>query len=89
MFTLKIDEILEKKGKTRYWLSKQCGVAQNNFAKICNNETISIKFDILEKICAALECTPNDILVSDDPTVSRLISYAVEFNSLNKKGDSE
>lgn len=57
-----IDEILEKENKTRYWLSKQINITYQNLCNIADNKTASIKFDILEKICLALKCTPNDIL---------------------------
>lgn len=57
-----IDEILEKQNKSRYWLSKEIGYTYPSLMKLCNNETDSIKFDVLEKICIALGCTPNDIL---------------------------
>lgn len=60
---LQIDEILRQKNKTRYWLSKQINVTYPNIVKLCNNETNSIKFDILERICKTLVCTPNDILI--------------------------
>lgn len=58
-----VDELLEKKGKSRYWLSKQTGITYANISRLCNNETVSIKFAILEKICVVLECSPNDILI--------------------------
>jgi putative transcriptional regulator len=58
-----IDELLESKNKTRYWLAKETGVAYPNIMKLCNNETESIKFDILEKICTVLDCGINDILL--------------------------
>jgi putative transcriptional regulator len=58
---INIDEILKQQGKTRYWLSKQIGFTYPNLVKLCNNETSSIRFDILYKICIALNCTPNDI----------------------------
>ena len=57
-----IDELLSKKGKTRYWLSTQTGITYPNIYKLAGNKTISLKFDLLEKICIALECTPSDIL---------------------------
>jgi putative transcriptional regulator len=57
-----IDKILDNKGKTRYWLAKEVGITYPNLVKLCNNKTESIKFDILNKICNKLECTPNDIL---------------------------
>lgn len=43
--------------------------------KIYDGDTTRIDFDTLEAICKILECTPNDIIVSDDPTVSRLLLY--------------
>jgi putative transcriptional regulator len=56
-----IDELLIKKNKTRYWLSKKIGITYPNLCKLCNNKTTSIKFEFLEKLCDVLECTPNDI----------------------------
>lgn len=58
---LQVLEILNKKGKTKYWLYKQMGMSYQNFNKMVNNETKSIKFDNLEALCQILECTPNDI----------------------------
>ena len=54
------------------------GFIKNQFAKKCkigypaacalyNGITTSNRFDTLEAICKTLNCTPNDILVSDDP----------------------
>ena len=53
--------ILDEKGKTKYWLYIQLGLSYQNFNKIVNNQTISIKFDNLKAICDILECTPNDL----------------------------
>lgn len=90
MLTLKINEILKDKGKTPYWLSKQTGISPNNMGKICNGETTNIRFDTMEKICKALECTPNDIIISDDPKMKRLFAYYTKVNELSQKdGTSE
>lgn len=59
---VKINELLEEKQKTRYWLAKEIGMTHQNLTKLANNQTESIKFDNLEKICDILECSPNDIL---------------------------
>ncbi len=61
-----IDEILKTQNKTRYWLSKEINFTYPNLMKLCNNETISIRFDVLEKICNVLNCSPNDILKIGD-----------------------
>lgn len=63
---IKINEILEKQGKSRYWLSKEVGMTHQSLTKIARNDTASISFENLEKICKALNCTPNDILGWDD-----------------------
>lgn len=57
----RIKEILEQKGKTRYWLYMQLGLSYQNFNKIINNQTTSIKFENLKALCDILECTPNDL----------------------------
>lgn len=75
MLSLKINEILAEQGKTPYWLGKQTGISQNNIGKICNGETSTIRFDTLEKICKALNCSINDIFISDDPQLKRLLAY--------------
>ena len=59
---LQIDELLRQNNKTRYWLANEINMGYPNLMKLCNNETDSIHFDILENICKALNCTPNDIL---------------------------
>ena len=46
---LRILEILQSKDKTKYWLYKQMGMSYQNFSKMVNNETKSIKFDNLDK----------------------------------------
>lgn len=59
---LTIDEVLHKKGRTKYWLSQQTGITQTNLGKLVNNKTNSIRFDNLEKICEVLECDIADVL---------------------------
>ena len=58
---LRILDILKEKGKSKYWLYIQLGLSYQNFNKIVNNQTQSIKFENLKAICDILECTPNDL----------------------------
>jgi len=89
MLSLRINEILDQQGKTPYWLGKQTGISQNNIGKICNGETSTIRFETLEKICIALNCSINDLFVADDPQMQRLLAYASMFKKLQKdKGDT-
>lgn len=68
---LKVLEILNERNKTKYWLYKQMGMSYQNFNKMINNETKSIRFENLEALCQILECTPNDIFEYDKDLVIR------------------
>ena len=61
MIKLNVLELLEKKGKTKYWLYKQLGMSYQNFNKMVNNETKSIRYENIETICLLLDCTPNEL----------------------------
>ena len=61
MIKLKVLDLLEKKGRTKYWLYKQLGMSYQNFSKMVNNETKSIRYENIETICLLLECTPNEL----------------------------
>ena len=61
MIKLRIHEILKEKRLTKYWLQKQSGISYQNLSKIINNETTSIHFENIEKLCHALHCSPNDL----------------------------
>ena len=57
-----IREFLDKNNKSVYWLANKTGIHNNNLTKMINNETSSIRFENIEKICDVFNCTPNDIL---------------------------
>lgn len=63
---INIDLQLKKKNKTRYWLAKEINITYQNLTNLCEGKTSSVKFSIIEKICNALNCTPNDIFVIQD-----------------------
>ena len=58
---LRIQEILNEKGKSKYWLYMQLGLSYQNFNRMLNNQTKSIRFENLKALCDILECTPNDL----------------------------
>lgn len=62
MIRITLDEILAIKGKTKYWLAKETDINYQTLLLLQQNKTISIRFETLEKICIALDCTPNDII---------------------------
>ena len=63
MITLNVLSLLEKHGKTKYWLYKQLGMSYQNFSKMVNNQTKSIRYENIETMCLLLNCTPNDLFV--------------------------
>lgn len=65
MVRLQVVSLLEKKGKSKYWLYKQLGMSYQNFSRMINNETKSIKYERMEALCQILECTPNDLFELD------------------------
>ena len=62
MIRLRAKELLEQKGKTKYWLYKQLGMSYQNFSRMIDNETKSIKYDNIKAMCLIFDCTPNDLL---------------------------
>ncbi len=68
MVILNALELLEKKGKTKYWLYHQLGMSYQNFNKMINNETKSIRYENIEALCQLLDCTPNELFrFADEP----------------------
>lgn len=65
MVRLQVIPLLEKKGKTKYWLYKQLGMSYQNFSRMIQNETKSIKYERIEALYQILECTPNELFELD------------------------
>lgn len=61
MIRLRILDILEEQNHTKYWLYKQMDLSYQNFNRIVNNETTSIRFDNLEKLCTILQCSLDEL----------------------------
>ena len=66
MIKLNVLSMLQKHGKTKYWLYKQLGMSYQNFNRMINNETKSIRYETLDAMCAIFDCTPNDLLLYED-----------------------
>lgn len=69
MISLRVREILTEQNKTAYWLAKTTGISQNHIGRMCNGETTMIRFDIMEKLCQALDCSIADLFETDDPNI--------------------
>ncbi len=56
----KLFHILVDRNLTGAKLSEMSGVAQSTITKLRRNEVVQT--DVIEKICAALDCQPGDIM---------------------------
>ena len=62
MITVRLKELLEEKQLTRYWLAKTTEIAYPTIDRYYKNEIVRYDSYVLNKICQALDCTPNDLL---------------------------
>ena len=68
MVKLRILEILESQNHTKYWLFKQLDLSYQNFNRMVNNETSSIRFENLDKLSTILNCPVGDLIEKvEDP----------------------
>ena len=61
MVRLRILEILEEQGKTRYWLNKRMDMHYVSFKKMIENRTDSIHFETLDKLSTLLNVPVGDL----------------------------
>ena len=65
MIRLRALELLEKNGKTKYWLYKQMGMSYQNFSRMIHNQTKSIQYENIEALCVVFSVTPNELFEFD------------------------
>jgi len=79
---LNIKSKVDEKGLNKHQFSK---LIQLGYVATCNlyeGKTERIYFDTLENICKVLECSPNDILMSDDPQMKKLLTNSKSDTTL-------
>ena len=60
---IRIDDLLEQRGKSAYWLAHQVGITEAGLHKVRHGKVKAITIDLLNRLCDALECEPGDVLV--------------------------
>lgn len=67
MIEIRLKELLEAHGRSRYWLANETGVEYNTLMRIERaGPRNRIELRVLDEICRVLECQPGDILVRVD-----------------------
>ena len=62
MIYIRVKEILKIQKKSKYWFIKNMGGSYQSLSNLMNNNTDSIHFDTLEKLCDVLDCEPGEII---------------------------
>ncbi len=60
---MNVQELLESRHKSRYWLVKHMQTTYKTVNKICDNSLTGLQLETIEKLCTLLECTPNDLFI--------------------------
>jgi putative transcriptional regulator len=83
---IRLNEILEKREKSLYWLSASAGVPYPTLWKLKKKETQdSINLPILSRICSALNCLPGDILIYEEDEEDSAIKNLVRSKERKEK----
>lgn len=71
MVRLRILDILKEQNHTKYWLYKQMNLSYQNFNRLVNNETSSIRFENLDIISKLLNVPVGDLFeqINDDENI--------------------
>lgn len=62
MIEIRVDELLEERGRTFYWLAKETGISHTTLWRLKKGRSVGINFATLERICQMLNCQPGDVL---------------------------
>ena len=61
-----LNDLLQERGRSLYWLAKQMGTDYTTMHRFKSGKAGGVTFEMLGRICEALECTPDDLLVIDE-----------------------
>lgn len=62
MIEIRLDGLLEERGRTFYWLAKETGISHSTLWRLKKGKSVGINFSTLERICLLLSCQPGDVL---------------------------
>jgi len=86
MLKINIQNKLKENNLNKNQFSKLMQIGYPAACALYEGTTSRISFDTLENICKVLNCTPNDVLISDDPQLQQLLQPK---NTINKSDTSQ
>ena len=58
---LNLNYLLSKHDRSKYWLVKKLETDYRYVTKLIENQTKSISFEMIGKLCNLFDCTPNEL----------------------------
>src|SRR5262245_28978092 len=95
MIKITLNEALQAKGRSVYWLAQNSGVPHVTLWKLSKTKTQnSINLAVLSRICAALNCRVQDVLVftpdaEDEAIVNLVKTKDAKVKAVKKGGASK
>lgn len=65
--TLKLDELIRKKGISKTQLSYKAEISHTQINRFCKNEAARIDFATIARLCFVLDCDISDLIVYTPP----------------------
>lgn len=62
MVKINLSKLLADKNMSQSQLAKLTGIRPSTICEMCNNVSIFLKIDYLERICSALNCDVSDLI---------------------------
>jgi putative transcriptional regulator len=83
MIKLKLGEMLDERKMTAYALHIKSGLHQSVISKIKRNMSKALQLDVLDTLCEALECSPCDLIVRENPNATQAVKPTQIVNTQN------
>ena len=65
MLKLRVIELLKERNLSKYSLYNELGMSYQNYNRMINNETSSIKYENIEAMCIFFNISPNELFEWD------------------------
>jgi putative transcriptional regulator len=63
MIRLELAPMLEKRGRSFYWLTKAAQINPSVMTRMKQHTIKAVTLGVLDRICTVLECAPGDVLI--------------------------